>query len=111
MREIKFRLWCKNKNQWEKDDWIIHSDGTLYFVKGQHWTPVNMDNHVLQQFTGRTYNGIDLYEGDTVLLCDGEEAKVVWHDDDYCFYFKTLGDNYEIYTDIQGAWSYEYVCR
>ena len=30
---MKYRLWCKDKNEWEKDSWVILPNGNLMWVE------------------------------------------------------------------------------
>lgn len=67
MREIKFRLWCKNKNDWESNDWAILPDGSLVEIKSNGVIPISNKTHRLMQYTGlKDKNGKEIYEGDIV---------------------------------------------
>ena len=78
MREIKFRVWCKNKNEWESDYWHLTPDGQMIDVL--HNQPLKHDNHVLMQYTGlKDKNGKEIYEGDIVkITCTGASGRK-WH--------------------------------
>jgi len=65
MREIKFRVWCKDKNEWEKDEVFLNGSGWQFHTK--RLVPINSDNHIVMQYTGlKDKNGRMIYEGDIV---------------------------------------------
>lgn len=65
MREIKFRVWCKNKNEWESDPVIINKEGLM--IDPKHGMTYSSETHIVQQFTGlTTRDGQEIYEGDVV---------------------------------------------
>lgn len=65
MREIKFRLWCENKKEWEKGEWVICPNGTLIEVKFNNRINLRKDTHLLSQYTGsKDKNGVEIFEGD-----------------------------------------------
>lgn len=33
MKQVKYRLWCNNKKEWEKDEWHLTSDGIIIDTK------------------------------------------------------------------------------
>lgn len=69
---MKYRLWCKDKNEWEKDDWVILPNGNLMWVEyGNLVGGVYMKNHVLVRSTGiKDIKGKEIYEGDIIKYWD-----------------------------------------
>lgn len=68
MREIKFRVWNKKENAWEKWFAFLCGDGYLYQENYQGVDPAyDQGNFVIQQFTGLLdKNKTPIYEGDIV---------------------------------------------
>jgi len=84
MRDIKFRIWCKNNNEWEKDDIAIKPNGFILHLGTPKSMPcmVRSDTHIIQFFTGLPdKNEREIYEDD---LCKDEKEtvyQVVWVED------------------------------
>ena len=68
MREIKFRVWCLDRKEWEKEKTYLTPDGRLfrkYVLDGIYRD--DSHNHIIEQYTGlKDKNGVEIYEGDNV---------------------------------------------
>ena len=74
---MKYRLWCKDKNEWEKDDWVILPNGNLMWVEyGNLVGGVYMKNHVLVKSTEfKDIEGKEIYEGDIIRYWDNFDER------------------------------------
>lgn len=65
MKQVKYRLWCNNKKEWEKDEWHLTSDGII--IDTRRNIEMKKETHFLNQFTGLfDKQGVEIYEGDIV---------------------------------------------
>lgn len=71
MRPIKFRVWDTINKEFV-DDMCIHTNGDLRCDRGR---TAYCGYFIVQQFTGRSDdNGNEIYEGDIVVLSNGERC-------------------------------------
>jgi len=64
----KFRVWCKDRNEWEKDECLLRGDGTLFHRVGNNFVQLLPNNHIIEWFTGLLdKNGVEIFEGDKIL--------------------------------------------
>ena len=62
---MKHQLWCKDNNEWEKDEWLITPDGKPYDL--QRRTCYRPDTHIL--VTGIEIHNKIYFAGD-ILKCN-----------------------------------------
>ena len=74
---MRYRLWCKDKNEWEKDSWVILPNGNLMWVEyGNLVGGVYMKNHVLVRSTEfKDIDGKEIYEGDIIRYWDNFDER------------------------------------
>lgn len=86
MDDIRYRVWCRNNNEWEKDEMFLAEDGSLYHVlRNGRLQRCRPDTHTVQFFTGlrdskRTEDfpdGEPIYEGDVVLDIHSNKRRIV----------------------------------
>ena len=78
-REIKFRVWCKDFNEWEKDPILLDKYGTPYHLTHGDLRLIRPDSHVVQFFTGLfDKSGKAIYEGDIVVFKAAKSGYEDW---------------------------------
>lgn len=93
---IKFRVWCKDFNGWEKDTVLLAPNGQKFHLgRNGKMIPIKPENHIVMMWTGLCdRQGKEIYEGDIV--------KHIYFDDDLqkeCYYL--LFVKYGYYTHLQ----------
>jgi hypothetical protein len=73
MDNLEFRVWCKNKNQWETDNIFLMDNGQLLHQEKWRAVPLRPEYHVIQFFTGMIdKHGKKVFEGDVVKVFNRE---------------------------------------
>lgn len=90
MKPIEYRVWCKNNEEWERDEIAIKPNGFILHMNMGKGKPfpcmVRADTHIIQFFTGRYDNQEKkIFDGDIIESNTGRRCQVVWFDSpDYC---------------------------
>lgn len=97
MREIKFRVWCVDNNEWEKDSCMLTLDGLIIHPRG---IALRKENHILTQFTGlRDEKKRDIYEKDIVKCSGHDDLMIVHYCDEMSMYvLLPVWEDYNYYT-------------
>ena len=110
----KFKIWCKDKNEWEKDKCLLNENGSLY-----HWglnglgMEIKPENHIIVFSTGLTdKNSKEIYEGDIIATYPKDKTPriVKYYEGKGAFVmeFGKLYDYFEEHRNIQDDYS---VCQ
>jgi len=84
----KFRVWCRDYNEWEKDPIFLSQDGTPYHLLRGQLVAIKPHNHVVQFFTGLfDSEGGAICCGDLLQDEDGGVCEVYLQKGSYCLRF------------------------
>lgn len=110
MKEIKFRVWCKDYNEWEKDYCFLSQDGVVHqMMKNGQIRAIRPENHVIQFFVGLyDCNNKPIYDGDILkyqdcFLSERHIVAVEWisENDGWDYTGWKLVDSYDQYGTIE----------
>lgn len=97
---MKYKLWCKNKNEWEKDSWVILPNGNIAWIEyGNIVGCANPKNHILVRSTGlKDINDKYIYEGDII-----KSVSIIHKDEQPVSIIKWDRGQYDVF-DNEGSW-------
>lgn len=96
MREIKFRIWSNQYNEYiqDKDRYYISVDNGKVCKEYNDVTIDSVPNTTREQYTGlNDNNGVEIYEGDIVMDNMKYKYKVEWSEDHASFILRGINNN------------------
>ena len=94
MRPPKFRVWCKNRNEWEHPSYLTEQGELLHTIpNGKNFIPYKLENHIVEFYTGlKDKNAKDVFEGDRLFLEHYDPWIVDWSDGGFVVYNESNPD-------------------
>lgn len=82
MPENRFRVWCKNRNEWENDYTFLNDAGSLFHQNESGYTlSLNEKTHIIDRCIGRKDKaGKTVYES-SIFKFDGEIYRIEYVED------------------------------
>lgn len=78
MNFVKLKLWCKDKNEWESNDWVITKDNKIFQMEFNSFQfELDKETHVLVPYIGeRDMYGKEIYFKDFVVVSEGYDDNI-----------------------------------
>jgi len=96
----EFRVWCHNKNEWEKDLCFLDEKGRLAQQKFNTLVPMRASTHTVEMFIGvYDVSRIPIYQGDLIKMENITNVydgiyEIVWKPRKCGFGLKPIKGNY-----------------